>query len=532
MNMANKEIFKKIKFGDLVFPMTLVIYFFLNLWIILASNAHALLNDFWFLKEISERTQWSDPSSLYDGFFPYLYPLLLKLVPDSLLLHTTAFLSLIAACLTIVFVYLSATYLVGPIWAIVAAWVIALQPQFFSYATVSSADALAALPVAAALWVLLREWRQENPRFGRALFLAGLLIGSGASLRYHTLLLVIIPLALGLSISGLRWRATLAVISGFLLGYLPQIVINASAGEMPWSTMQGFNMYRQAVGVDWNATDSLNPDLFASPLSVILNNPASFTMNYLTAFSNFAFPLVVVVTAAFLSRGSRWNAIMWSMAVGALAFSLTSSTAFSDRTLIVFMPIWAISAAWIFQQGSEKLTRLSNWKKDFRSRLSPLLQYCLISVLLLWGTIPWIQSDLASGIARTELEASRANYEASFLSSVNVSSMTEVFSNDFNFYTLEVPGFVPLHNGGIAAISQRGTTMAPAVEVSGIQPFLCDSFRRNIQATIWNPGNGSGTEPELNAVLSGQSENSQILARSIEGLVVSDIVFTSEPCGQ
>jgi hypothetical protein len=196
------------------------------------------------------------------------------------------------------------------------------------------------------------------------------------------------------------------------------------------------------------------------------------------------------------------------------------------------MPIWAISAAWIFQQGSEKLTRLSNWKKDFRSRLSPLLQYCLISVLLLWGTIPWIQSDLASGIARTELEASRANYEASFLSSVNVSSMTEVFSNDFNFYTLEVPGFVPLHNGGIAAISQRGTTMAPAVEVSGIQPFLCDSFGRNIQATIWNPGNGSGTEPELNAVLSGQSENSQIVARSIEGLVVSDIVFTSEPCGQ
>ncbi len=532
MNTENKNRCDKIKFGDLVFPFTLAIYFFLNLWIILASNAHALLNDFWFLKEISERTEWSDPSGFYDGFFPYLYPFLLKFVPNSSLLHTTALISLSAACLTIVFVYLAAKYLVGPIWAIVAVWIIALQPQFFSYATVSSADALAALPVAVALWVLLREWRCEGPRFGRALFLAGLLIGIGASLRYHTLLLIIIPVVLGISMRGSRLRATLAAISGFLIGYLPQILINASAGEIPWSTLQGFNMYRQAVGVDWNTTDSLDPDLFASPLSVILGNPASFTMNYLTAFSNFAFPLVVVVTAAFLSRGSKWSAVMWSMAAGALAFALISGTAFSDRTLIVFMPIWAISAAWIFQQGNEKLAKLTNGKNYLSYRFTPLLQYCLISVLLLWGTIPWIQSDLTSGMARYELEASRAKYEVDFLGAVSVSSMTEVFSNDFNFYTLEVPGFVPLHNGGIAAISQQGTAMAPAVNVSGIQPFLCDSFRRNIQATIWNPGNGSGTEPELNAVLSGQSENSQILARSIKGLVMSDIIFNSDPCAQ
>ena len=517
---------------QVVFPLSLLVYFLLNSWIILASNAHALLNDFWFLKQVSVRSQWGDPASLYDGFFPYLYPFMLKFVPESLLLHSTALLSLLAACLTITFVYLSAKYLVGPIWAIVAVWIVALQPQFFTYATVSSADSLAALPVAAAIWVLIREWNGNNPNFIRALFFAGLLIGVGASLRYHTLLLLIIPLVLGVTVKHARLKSIIAAISGFVLGYLPQIFVNAMAGELPWSTSQGFNMYRQAVGVDWNTTDSLDPNLYSSPLSVIFDNPVNFATNYLSAFSNFTFPLAVIVFAAFLSLGTKWSAILWALAAGAFVFAVVSSTAFSDRALIVFMPIWGISAAWVLGEGYKKITADRVSFAGGKAHLVALAQYSLITTVLLWGTLPWIQSGLASGIARSELEVSRANYEYYFLESVKVDSMNEVFSNDFNFYTLKVPNFVPQHNGGLAAISQKGTEMAPAINTSGVQPFLCDSLSRNIQATIWNPGNGSGTEAELNSILSGESENSEIILRSPQGLVMSEITLGTDPCSQ
>jgi len=513
-----------------VFPLSLLVYFLLNSWIILASNAHALLNDFWPLKQLSVRSQWGEPASFYDGFFPYLYPLLLKFVPDNSLLYSTSFLSLLAACLTITFVYLSAKYLVGPIWAIVAVWIIALQPQFFTYATVSSADSLAALPVAVAIWLLIREWDRDNPKCIRALFFAGLLMGFGASLRYHTSLLLVIPMVLAVTVDHARLKTLIAAMSGFVLGYLPQILVNAMAGELPWSTSQGFNMYRQAVGVDWNTTDSLDPNLYGSPLSVIFDNPASFTTNYLSAFSNFTFPLVVIVFAAFLSLGTKWSAILWAMAAGASVFAVVSSTAFSDRALIVFVPIWGISAAWVLGEGYKRIAADRLSFAGNKAHRVALIQYFLITMVLVWGTLPWIQSGVTTGIARSELEASRANYESYFLESVKVDSMNEVFSNDFNFYTLKVPDFVPLRNGGWPAISQIGTQMAPAIDTNGVQPFLCDSLGRNIQATIWNPGNGSGTEAELNSILSGESENSQILLRSRQGLVMSEITLNTDPC--
>jgi len=159
-----------------------------------------------------------------------------------------------------------------------------------------------------------------------------------------------------------------------------------------------------------------------------------------------------------------------------------------------------------------------------------MFQGTLVAALLLWGTLPWIQADFASGIARSELEVSRANNEVNFLSETNVASMNEVFTNDFNFYTLKIPGFIPQHNGGIAAISQQGTSLAPNIDVSGIQPFLCDSLQRRIEATIWNSGNGSGTESGLNEVLSGKIPDSQIVTQPTSGLVISNIELNSYPC--
>ncbi len=511
---------------------SLGVYAALNFWIIFSSNAYALLNDFWFLNQISDRFTWSNPSALYDSFFPYLFPFLLKFVPSNSILLTTALISLIASIFTIIFIFFAARLIVGPLWALIAVWIVALQPQSFTYATVPGADALAALPVAAALWVLIREWKNPEPHYMRALVISGILLGVGASFRYHVLILATIPLILALTLNGKRLQALSSAALGLLAGYFPQVVVNAAAGELPWSTLQGFNVYRQVATVDWNTTDSLDPSQYTSALAVMTNNPVAFSTNYLNALTNFVFPLVVIALAVSLLQNSRWRSLAWSFFASSTLFVLLTSTAFSDRTLIVFTPIWALAAAVVFARLSNFFIKAGDYAGTL-PKLRPVFRTALGAlsfVLLLWGTLPWLQADLSSGIARHELEKSRTIYESEFLASVNVSSMSQVFSNDFFFYTTEVEGFVPQHNGGLAAISQKGTEMAPAVNLSNPESFLCESLKRDFQATVWNPGNGSGADPALNDILSGVTPDEQIIARSTLGLVVSEIKLNSDPC--
>ena len=509
---------------------SLGVYVILNLWIVFASNAHALLNDFWFLFRMSEYFNWNNPANLYDGFFPYLFPLVLKFIPQSSILMTTAFISLLASVLTISFTYFAARIVVGPLWGLIAVWIVALQPQSFTYSTVPGADPLATLPVSIALWILIREWNKPNPQRLKALALAGLLIGLGASLRYHVLLIAAIPLILAAISKNKKVQGIGYTLGGFVIGYLPQIIINLAAGQPPWSTLQSFNIYRQAVGVDWNSTDNLDPYQYSSALTVIANNPAAFTTNYLVAFSNFVFPLVVIALAALLLHGSRWRTIMWALFAGSAIFAVVSSAAFSDRTLIAFTPIWAIAGAVV----SSKLFSLgSQWcipRYRDRGKSFFLAAATLTGVFLLWGTFPWIQAGLNNGVARFELEQSRIQYEREFLKMIDVTSMDQVFSNDFNFYTTKVEGLVPQHNGGFAAIGKKGSALAPAIDLLNTQSFLCESLRRDLQAVIWNPGNGSGTGSELNDILSGITPNEQILPWSVSGLVMSAITLKSDPC--
>ena len=488
----------KIRPSTWVFWAYLALYVAFQGAVLVASNFYAYLNDFWFLNQLSERFTGTNIAALQDGFFGYLYPLLLKLIPQPVLLPAAAIVSLMAAAAVIALAYFTAARIVGPGWALVAAWIVSMQADFFSYATVAGGDALAALAVAIAIWLLASRAipRSDDQEFNQPsawiIFTAALLISVGGTIRYHVLMLAAVPLAFSLLQRERRIRLAAMAIAGAAIGFLPQAVVNIAAGKSPLYTQQGFNIYRQAVGVDWNTTDKLDPAAYASLWAVVRNYPQEFVSGYLTAFEHFTFPLLVLVVAAVLAHRTRWNSLMWSFAVGGTVYAVTTSLAFSGRTMIALMPLWGVAAAAAFGLAATWLQGLHREQGAQSRALAGVPASILTAAALAWGTLSWVTVNEANSWDRLQLENARRASESALLQLPGIESMRQVFTNDFDFYTTRIPGYVPLHNGGLVQVSQRGTAMAASLDGSGASSFLCSAAKLDVRAILWRADSNSG----------------------------------------
>lgn len=515
-----------------VFGLGLLAYAALQLLVLIASNFYAYLNDFWILKQLASRFEGTNPAALQDGFFGYLYPLILKAIPDVAALPAAGLLSLAAAMATIAFTYLAASNIVGSAWALVAAWIVAMQPVFFLYATVAGADALAVLPVAAGLWLLVARGTHSNGKTAtHIVFWAALLIAVGGTMRYHVLVLAVIPLVFGLRANDGRWRQGGAAVLGAAIGFAPQVVVNIAAGRSPLFTQQGFNVYRQAVGVDWQNTASLDPAAYTSVLTIVREHPQEFASAYLSALANFTWPLLVIAAAAALASHTKWQRFMWSAFAGAVVYALATSLAFSDRALIALTPIWAIAAATALGLGM-RWTKCHEGHDQRQPRsLGGWPAAVLTSTLLAWGTLSWISAAESNIWGRVQMENARASYERALLATApSLTSMDQVFTNDFDFYATTVPGSVPIHNGGLVQIGQKGTMMARQVDMSGVEAFLCSAFRAGIQAVVWNPGNTSGAAAGVADLLAADTVDRAVKTDTSLGLKISKLTWSDDPC--
>ena len=496
-------------------PSTWIFWAYLALYVafqgavLVASNFYAYLNDFWFLNQLSERFTGTNIAALQDGFFGYLYPLLLKLIPQPVLLPAAAIVSLIAAAAIIALVYFTASRIVGPGWALVAAWIVSMQPDFFSYATVAGGDALAALTVAIAIWLLATRAipKSDGQQFDQPsawiIFTAALLISVGGTVRYHVLMLASVPLAFALLQPRRRVRLAGMAIAGAAIGFLPQALVNIAAGKGPLFTQQGFNIYRQAVGVDWNTTDKLDPAVYASLWAVASKYPQEFVSGFLTAFANFTFPLLVLSAAAVFAHRTRWNPLLWSFVGGGVIYALTTSLAFSGRTMIAFMPLWGSAAAVSFGLAAEWLRSLRANDRTLRPGLTGIPIGVLTSSALIWGTLGWVATNEANAWDRLQLENSRRATEEALLQIPGIESMRDVFTNDFNFYTTAIPGYVPNHNGGLVQVSQPATEMATSLDLSSIDALSCSAHKGRIRAFVWRPDSAQESQSEVAAILGG-----------------------------
>jgi hypothetical protein len=401
--------------------------------------------------------------------------------------------------------------------------------MFFIYATVPGADLVAVLPMVAALWLLAKQETQDQGSKLWVLFTAGLLIAIGATLRYHILLFAAVPLIYAVLCSRPRFRGLLVTLAGLASGYLPQAIVNVSAGASPLATLQSFNVLRQTIGVDWNDTSELNPATYGSVLRIAQTYPHEFLSGYLASLAYFTVILVFVAVAVFVVHGSRWSTYLWSLAAGSFVYAGATSLAFSERALIPLVPIWAISASILAMAISGVARRLVT--PAVRSSQSARAALTLLTVsVVAWATLPWIQAAEENAVTRVNLESGRAQQDTAFSQLSFADNMNEVFTNDFFFYSTQTPGFVARYNDGLIRISQRGRPMAEEVDTSGIQEFLCSALNKGIRAVVWNPGYTSGTDAELALILSGQAQHPSVTSTSSGGLVFSQLRYRTDPC--
>lgn len=476
----------------------LIAYSAIQAWIMVASNFYAYLNDFWFLRKLAENFSGTNFAALQDGFFPYLYPLIQSSIPESVALPLSTVLSFIASLGTIVMTYAAANRIVGPAWALVAVWIVSLQPTFFTYSTVAGADALSVLFVAASVLTLTFWVNGKNAGNPWLLFSSGFLIGVGATLRHHILLLSLIPLAAALlSRSKKKSKAVAASLGGVFVAYIPQMIVNISDGYGPYMTLQGFNVYRTVVGVDWSTTASLDPALYSSPFRIIINYPFEFANAYLSAWGSFAVPVLLIAAAAVVLLSTKWQPVLTAILVAAGAYAITTSVAFSDRTLMALAPLLGISSAVIAGRWGTWLLHPWITLRSGSQYLATSLVTALIAALLLWLTLPWLEQNVLSSRDRIAMEDTRSEQESNLLSLDPPESMDQVLSFDFNFYSTAIPGAYPRVVGGIQPISQQDLWSLDLQEGLSDRQYQCELANQGISRILWNQGSLASLEQLL-----------------------------------
>lgn len=501
----------------------LIAYSAIQAWIMVASNFYAYLNDFWFLRKLADNFSGTNIAALQDGFFPYLYPLIQSFIPESVALPFSTVLSFIASLGTIVMTYAAANRIVGPAWALVAVWIVALQPTFFTYATVAGADALSVFFVAASVLVLTFWIDGKHAGSHWLLFISGFLIGVGATLRHHILLLALIPLTAALlSQSKKKSKAVVASLGGVFIAYIPQMIVNISDGYGPYMTLQGFNVYRTVVGVDWSTTASLDPALYSSPLRIITSYPFEFANAYLSAWSFFAVPVLLIAAAAVVLFGTKWQSVLTAILAAAGAYAITTSVAFSDRTLMALAPLLGLGAALIAGRWGTWLLHPWITLRAGSQYLATSLVAALIAAVLLWLTLPWLEQNILISRDRIAMEDTRSEQESNLLSLDPPESMDQVLSLDFNFYSTAIPGAYPQVVGGIQPVSQPDLWTLDLQEGLSDRDFQCELANQGISRILWNQGALASLEQLLRGSLREVADESWMWRDLGDGLIQID----------
>lgn len=477
----------------------LLFYVAIQGWILKASNFYAYLNDFWFLRQLGDRFTGLNPGALQDGFFPYLYPLLQKLLPESIALQVSASASLVFAVGVILIVYIASSRIVGPGWALVAAWIVAFQPDFFTYATVAGADMLSAVPVAGAVLLLVLWCAGRHQGSPWLLFWSGFLMGVGGSLRHHVLLLAVVPLTLALQNSGNRARSFLFTFAGAAISYAPQIIVNVASGHAPYSTLQSFNIYRVVVGVDWLSTSTLDPNEYSSPIRVLVSHPYEFAISYLHGLEEFAVPLFLVSLAVFFTCRSPWRKLTWSLLAGTYVYVALVALAFSPRAVVVLVPIWGLAAALLVGVAAARLAQLSGRVGD------PGYQWSAVAVAssgLLLFTLPWLRAGISQGLERVELEIGRQQVKHAISEQPLEGDTIDLITNDYDFYSLESPAVRVRYIGGIAPISQTKQS-DPLYGIVDLETLVCENMGASTTYVLWRGPYSDGIPSELGRALVG-----------------------------
>jgi hypothetical protein len=420
-----------------------------------------------------------DIKSLYDGFFPIGYSLLLKFLVGSHYPAIAAF--YVNVLLTMTMMIVMAGYLkrqnlhfLFPFWL----FLFLFFPQAFRYLITPGPDAAAmALFTIGIILQLARcntndnNCQSENEGTARLAptilcVWGGMAMGAAALMRYHALPASIFFL-LALFIF-MKKNRKLTIVSGIvvIVFYLPQMAINVLSGHGPLETYHTLNLYNLVYGVNWYHMEKIIP--LPSAKSIIFGAPFLFIKHYLKGVMELGVFAVPPLIYGFFASPEKKN---YGYCIGAFCalYALFFGISASPRAVLLIIPI----------------SLLFFLKILFAPALPTRTKNIAVVITLLCGCL-FLFKDVRRIAFCKHTNATYQNMETFFIQH-GITNAQEVYTCDHNQYFKSLFPYRPLFNGGWGRIATyKYSEFYPELAVRSIDSFYVDCVRHSVRYVVFN----------------------------------------------
>jgi hypothetical protein len=409
---------------------------------------HVPLNDFWGVLYYARNLSLAERASLYNGFYPIGYPLLLKLFPTDGVIQA-AFVSNVLLAGLLLASTAGLISLRDSFVAVAATGVgLLVHPLVVRYANTPGPDIGASAFVSCAVYFLWRDGflGKDPPAHRMSGIVSGVFLGLASLWRSHAIVISVAIILSYVLVMGPRalWSRR-EIVLAFAFVYSLQVITNILSGHGPFETAQKFNIYKTFNGIDWgNIPGDLDARIrsfsffrlmFEQPLQVIhIIGPAFL------AIAVYALP---VVPGLIISKDLLTIRFLRFTGLSIILYAFPVSLGASLRAPIAILSLSFLSVGFLFVE-------MWGWIKSVFIKwrvVIVVLETVLVVAGALWILGPWLDADFAYLLsARLENDTFMAVEER--LVSQGMTSPRQVFTDDSSLFFPELPPYRPRYNGG------------------------------------------------------------------------------------
>lgn len=403
----------------------------LTLWLGSVIQFHAISNDFWNILYYGRKMSLYEPVSLYNGFYPFGYALLIGQLPLTYVMPLAYGINAllaglyVAAAAGLVFCSNSKTAAAVAFLAALAA------PYVFKSANTLSPDMGSLAFTAFAIFLMWRgQLNGEAKKMGKLLAsLSGLSLGMAFLWRSHAVVAsVAVLLAYAVFGTRQRWGDLKYMGIAFLALLMAQVAVNLVSGHGAFETAQAFNIHKFFYGVTTVLPPTPAEIAKFSLLDEVLQNPERALTAYLLPLQ-YHLSFIWAPLALFLiaPRGKFARFGLFSITY-ILLYSIPVSLGDSPRAPILLMAVYIPSVALIPAAWNEQAPKV------FKQAWVPRLVLILFLGACAWNYYGWVQYDI-NLIERANDERRTLAFIEKTLIAHGMKSPDEVFADRHDFYT-------------------------------------------------------------------------------------------------
>jgi hypothetical protein len=448
---------------------------------------HVSYNDFWGILFYARHLSWQEKASLYNGFYPIGYALLLRFLPYGLVIQGIAVMNGLLGGLFSASV-IQLVWKNRPVWIGLLVFAFSLSyPLLFEYATSVAPEIGCAAFTALAVFLL---WDQDTfpaERLVSRAIAAGALLGLSALWRNHTIVSSAAILAAYLVlVREIPLRAKAGLLAGFLVVFSIQLAVNLISGHALLETAQSFNLYKRFNLVDWR--DMPRPEEVAafSLWEAFLADPGRVLSVYLPwLFTMLSYAVPALAGLLCFPKSVHWR--FWLFAALSLtAYALVVSWGGSDRAPLVIFGLTLVSAGF-FLDALDNFFRqkVLRWRRTLQTGLVLL---CLVP--LAWFV--WFNLD---AVHFNQSQDENVRGLAEILLKAGMKTPAEVFTDSFAVYFPELPPYTPRAFGGWNDYYLWGyASVYPGLPFDSAAAFAQACQDQGIRFLILTPKSAESTE--------------------------------------